>query len=521
MTWIIAPQWSTRLSVRHDVRDGTQRIAGSFFIECVAPGGAGGPGDRSARGIGNVFTRLRLQATLGYQISLFRNAVDSLTWANPFTPVVAPGSTTGQLALAPDNQFHQIVGSVGYEINSWIRASGEFAVGRMTQDAAYLAPTLNTTLAAPPLLALPAPSLQGRADTFNGSVRVTATPMDRLRVNASYARDERDNRTDSLSYPAVSTDMFLGADATHQPAVQLHAGPLQAQRRLPRPRQPEDRASASTKTTASARLQEVVTTRETTLWGRVGVQARENVALALKLAHAERRSSTYGIATFVNPPENPLLRKFNLAERKRDVAGARADFTVGEDVNIGVNLDLAKDDYSESTIGLLDGRSVNIGGDLSVAINDQTQLQLFAQTERIRSRQAGSQAFAQPDWSAQNKDSVDVVGVGVKHQALKGKLELGADLTFSRSRSDITVDTGSASAFPTAKTSLDSLRLQATYRLQDNLSLTGSYWYEFYEAQDWRFDGVLPATISNLLAFGEQPPRYRVNVVRLALRYRF
>jgi hypothetical protein len=129
--------------------------------------------------------------------------------------------------------------------------------------------------------------------------------------------------------------------------------------------------------------------------------------------------------------------------------------------------------------------------------------------------------FAQPDWSAQNKDAVDVVGVGIKHQALKGKLELGADLTFSRSSSDITVDTGSASAFPTAKTSLDSLRLQATYRLQDNLWLTGSYWYEFYEAQDWRFDGVLPATISNLLAFGEQPPRYRVNVVRLALRYRF
>jgi len=519
VTWIIAPQWSTRLSVRHDVRDGTQRTAGSFFTSAAH---LVAPVDQVTDQLeaSATFYTPRLQATLGYQISLFRNAVDSLTWANPFTPVVAPGSTSGQLALAPDNQFHQIVGSAGYEINSWIRASGEFAVGRMTQDAAYLAPTLNTTLAAPPLLALPAPSLQGRADTFNVSVRVTATPMDRLRVNASYARDERDNRTDSLSYPAVSTDMFLSpTPRTNQPfSFTQDRYKLNADYRGP----------GSLKTSVGVDQddrerpnQEVVTTRETTLWGRVGVQARENVALALKLAHAERRSSSYGIATFVNPPENPLLRKFNLAERKRDIAGARADFTVGEDVNIGLNLDLAKDDYGESTIGLLDGRSVNIGGDLSFAINDQTQLQLFAQTERIRSRQAGSQAFAQPDWSAQNKDSVDVVGVGVKHQALKGKLELGADLTFSRSRSDITVDTGSASAFPTAKTSLDSLRLQATYRLQDNLWLTGSYWYEFYEAQDWRFDGVLPATISNLLAFGEQPPRYRVNVVRLALRYRF
>jgi hypothetical protein len=34
-------------------------------------------------------------------------------------------------------------------------------------------------------------------------------------------------------------------------------------------------------------------------------------------------------------------------------------------------------------------------------------------------------------------------------------------------------------------------------------------------------EGVLPATIPNLLAFGEQPPHYTVNVVQVALRYRF
>jgi hypothetical protein len=32
---------------------------------------------------------------------------------------------------------------------------------------------------------------------------------------------------------------------------------------------------------------------------------------------------------------------------------------------------------------------------------------------------------------------------------------------------------------------------------------------------------VQPNTLSDLLAFGEQPPRYNVNVVRVALRYRF
>ena len=104
---------------------------------------------------------------------------------------------------------------------------------------------------------------------------------------------------------------------------------------------------------------------------------------------------------------------------------------------------------------------------------------------------------------------------------LKKKLDLGANLTFSRSRSNVTVDTGALDpSFPTTSTSLDSLRLYATYALTDSMWLTGSYWYEHYDAKDWKVDGVSPSTIPNLLTFGEQVPRYRVNAVRVALRMR-
>ena len=61
----------------------------------------------------------------------------SLTWSNPFIPVV-PGSDTGQLALPPDNQFHQLVATLGYEITPTIRFSGDIAFGRMTQDDVFL-----------------------------------------------------------------------------------------------------------------------------------------------------------------------------------------------------------------------------------------------------------------------------------------------------------------------------------------------------------------------------------------------
>jgi MtrB/PioB family decaheme-associated outer membrane protein len=350
---------------------------------------------------------------------------------------------------------------------------------------------------------------------------VTATPSERVRVNASYARDVRDNRTDSLSYPAVSTDIFLGATPrSNQPfSFWQDRFKVNAEYRAPG----HWKASAGIDEDDRERsLQEVVTTRETTLWGRVVAQPRDNVSLALKLAHAQRNHSAYGVATWVNPPENPLLRKYYLADRSRDTAGLRADIGVGDSVNIGLSADYANDDYDHSTIGLTEGRSVSVGADVSVALAEQTQVHFFAQSEQIRSRQAGSQLYAQADWWAKSKDAVDVVGLGVKHSALKGKLDLGADLTYSRSRSDVAVDAGPSSApFPTATTALDSVKLYATYRLKDNLSLTGSYWYEHYDTKDWRLDGVTPATVSNLLTFGVQPPRYNVNVVRLGVRYRF
>ena len=507
--------WSYRADLRRDVRDGTQRTSGSFYTN----------GTHLVKPVDQVTDQLELstsytsrlwQATLAYHASLYRSGPEALTWTNAF--LSAPiGNTSGQLAQAPSNQFHQIVASAGYEISPTLRASAEIAFGRMTQDAAYLDVTTNPSLVVP---ALPQQSLQGRADTLNASLRLSAAPNDRLRLNASYTRDERDNQTPIASYPSVATDMFVGLPRSNQ-AYSF----TQDKFRL----SADYRGPGSLKTSVGADhdtrkrpQQEAETTREATLWGRIGFQPDEKVTVALKGAHAQRTASDYLSVAAIVPPENPLLRKYNMADRKRDTAGLRADFAATENVSIGLGADVAYDDYTNSTIGLLDGRTASFGGDVSFALSDVTQLNFYAQAERITSRQAGSEVFAQPDWKGKNEDGVDLVGFGVKHAAMNGKLELGADLVFSRSRSDVTVETAASNpGFPQATTSLDMFKLRATYRLSDTLSLTGSYWYERYTSADWMYDGVLPATISNLLAFGEQPPHYTVNVVQLALRYRF
>jgi MtrB/PioB family decaheme-associated outer membrane protein len=494
-TFIGGEGWSANLSLRHEKTDGAE-LKGTYSTH-------------------------RLQATVSYQFSSFRNENSGLTWSNPFFPVV-PGATTGQLALAPDNQFQQLRGAAGYDITPTMRLTGELAYGRMTQNDAFLAPTVNAILA-PTVPPLPAQSLDGKVDTFNASVKLTATPTQGLRVTGSYDRDSRDNKTPVRSYPTVTTDMIVGAATRDNTPFSFtldrfkligdYGGGLPGNARITGGAQYDMRERT---------YQEVVRTREMTLWGKIAAQPTEKLSTWLKLEHSWRDNSVYGTSVWFGYAENPLLRKFYLADRLRNAVEGRLDYAINEKITLGVSADYADDDYNHSTVGLVSARTANVALELSSAFTEQTHGRAYFQSQWVRSQQNGSEAFAGPDWSGRMNDKFDVLGLGVKHVAIPNKLDIGVDFTVSRSRSDIAVDNALAAApFPTAKTSVESFKLYGTYSLKDNLSVTGSYQYEHYDSQDWRLDGIGPATVPGLLALGVQPPNYSLSVFRVALRYRF
>jgi MtrB/PioB family decaheme-associated outer membrane protein len=513
-SWIGASNWEYSVKFSHETKDGMKRTAGSFFSnasQLVEPvDWTTDQVDASAS-----YTGGKLQAKLAYYGSKFGNGNDALTWQNPFTPVA--GGTTGQLALAPDNQFHQFLASAGYQFSDKTRGSADIAWGRMTQNQSFLPSTMNAGLAVP---GLPNSSLDGRAATLDANLKLTSAVTDRLRLNAVYSYNDRDNQTPQAAYPSVSTDMFLGAPRTNLPySFTQERLKLSGDYRF----SSLTRASFGYDYDQRKRTyQEVDKTHEDTLWGKITTRPMEKVDLTLKLAHGERKGSTYQVVPQIQPPENPLLRKYNMANRDRDAAVLRMDIAATDSVNIGLGAESNKDNYSDSAIGLTSGRDFSLNADVTWMVTQQTNVRLFAVHQEIRSTQRGSQSYSVADWTGENKDRIDTVGVGVKHAAIKDKLDIGADYTYSRSRSDITVDTGASnSGFPQISTKIDGLKLYADYRLKDNLSLLGSYWYEHYDTKNWMLDGVAPATISNVLTLGEQAPRYNVNVFRVAVRYRF
>ena len=516
-SWTPVRDWEYGVSFRREAREGTKRIAGAFFInsaQLVEPVDfLTHQLDASAS-----YTGAKWQAKLAYYGSTLRNSNDSLNWQNPFSFLPGfPGAGSGQLALPPDNQFHQVLASAGYQISERTRASADIAVGRMTQNDGFLGSTQNVTLAVP---ALPGSSLNGRADTLDANLKLSSALTDRLRLNAAYIYNDRDNQTPQAMYSMVSTDMFAGAPRTNLPY-----GFTQEKFKL----SADYKVLANTKVFAGVdsesrkrTFQEVDRSREDTVWGKITSRVLDKADLSLKFAHGERRNSAYQVVPGIAPPENPLLRKYNMASRTRETVALRADVAVAENVNIGFGVDTSNDDYLDSTIGLLSGRDLNLNGDVSVILTQDTSLHLFANHQEIKSRQAGSQTFSIPDLSGENKDRIDFFCIGLKHVAIKDKLDIGADYGSSRSKGEISVNTGALNpAFPNLSTTLDSLKLYASYRLKDNVSLQASYWHERYDSNNWMLDGVAPGTIPNVLALGEQAPRYSVNVFRLALRYKF
>lgn len=508
-------RWSSRVNLRRDVRDGLQRTTGAFFSNATQlPLALDQTTDQLE--ITTTYTADNWHATLGYQLSQFRNGLDALTWSNPFAPILA-GATQGQLALAPDNQLQQIIGQAGYVVSSRLRASADFAFGRLTQDEPFLASTLNAGVAAT-LAPLSRNSLQGKVDTFNGNLRLSYTPWDALRLNASYSRDVRENRTPVMTVTAVTTDLFAAGTVTSTPY-----GYTQDRFKLTA----DYRGPGSLKlggglqqTYTNRTYAEASDTQETTAWLQGSFRPLATLGLTAKYTHATRTNDGYGVATWLAAPENPLMRKFNLADRDRDSLRVRGDWSVTETVQLGVHGEYANDDYRNSAIGLTGARNQSVGADLSMALSEQLSLTAWAQTERIRSSQRGSQSFAAADWLARSIDRVTVGGLGLRYTA--DKLTLGADISGSRSRNSTTVDVaGLGSAFPRAWNTLESLRLTGSYQLQKSLSLLGSAGYEHYGAADWHTDGLLPASLTNLLSLGEGTPQYRVYWLRAGVRFSF
>ena len=525
----LASHWSSELNYTHETRDG-QRLLGSSFITTSSqlPAPVDFVTDQldwSAR-----YETAEGAIGLGYFGSFFSNRRWDFVWSNPFT-AIAPGADQGRSSLAPDNSFNQVALNFSRRLGEvwYLRMNG--SLGRGKQDDSFPPYTTNALITTTPL---PRTSLDGDVDMrhfdlqLSGNLGRLLPLLQGLRGKLTYRYDERDNGTLQADYSYVEGDTFPAGVATNVPyGYRRQDVSLFGEYDLGRLLRldPGNMAKLSggwDREEWDRSLQETDNSTEDRAWVRVQVRPVSWLALDARYGGANRDSDPYIISAGAGAPQNPLLRKFNLANRERDFWDLGADFSLPGGIALSLDGFHRDDDYIDSTLGLTSSRDVGGTADLSWSVTERIAAFAFYAHQEITSEQSGSQSFGAPDWRAESRDRIESASVGLRLSELGERWNVQFDYFLTDSRGEIDMLTGpAATTFPPLNIRSHGPRLNVVFRATPTLEIIGNLQYEHFDADDWALDGVEPDTMASILSSGADAYDYDVNLVGLSFRYSF
>jgi len=455
----------------------------------------------------------RASFRLSYSGSWFEDDSDSITFANPYSPIV-PGSTLGQLSLPPSNTLQQLSASGNLQLPWTSTLTASASLSTLKQNATFL------PVSTLPGATLPeASSLDGDVHLSHYALGLASHPMLKLSLRGNAIYDGRDDKTNPLAIAYVVTDTFPGGTAIS-------------------PRYSEDHAhldgGADYSVARWLRLgvggkldeihygpgQVVTWTQNAQSWGRAMVTPIAPLSFSVKYGNALRKASSFDGAA-LPPDETPLIREFNYAPRDRVFSTFTGAWSVTSTLTWSLEESLAKDDYRSSPLGLQSTHEQRASGTLTWTPRDTLSVYLDAGYERLFNLQSGSTGTNTTPWLSADTDRFWNFGAGGRWvPQARWTLTLDYLLAPSYDNTD-TIVGGIQQFFPQNSTKLDSTRFAVSYKWTPTTQVHFRYTHEHYNANDWSLNGVGPATLPNLLALGVQPYRDSVNMFGLTVYYAF
>lgn len=538
----IAPNWQFRTDYQHEWKQGIQTIGGVL--------GSGGTGrtsllpqpldyvtDQATATL--AYSDLRMQAELSFYVSLFDNREPSLTWHHPFSdPAPAAVNSLAALGLPPDNEAYQINFSGGYNIDpeTSTRANLDVSYGWMLQNDLFLPYSVNSSL----LVFNPLPRSSADAEINNMLVnfRLTSHPWQDVHLRGGYRFDDRDNQTPVALYNYIRTDSQNQNPADIERlrynlpySFTTHKANVEADYDfMPRTMGTLGYDFENIHRT----LQEVSDTYEHTALARVKTTPADFATVNLKGSFGRRRGTNYdprAFGTLGYPPPgfsviDPALRKSYEANRDRLRFGGDLILTPLDQVSVGLRTDFVRDNYLDSTLGLRNRDTDSFSVDMSSALIQDVSMYGFYTLYFMESRQAGQNGFANPTtrWQVRDFDTVHTAGAGFDWMAIKDRLDLNFDYTYSFATTeyDFRQEPGIATApLPDLKSRLQSVGMLGTYHLRKDIAVKLGYRFEMYQTQDWAVDNITFTNVPRVLGFGEISPDYTDHIVMTSVAFKF
>jgi MtrB/PioB family decaheme-associated outer membrane protein len=566
ITWRLTDQWQVSGNYHHEIKDGSDVIGAVF-----------GPEPENARSsilirpieydtdefnIATSFTGERGQYSLSYHLSLFNNNDNALLWDNPFDNAEwdmganFSDGARGRLGSEPDNKAFQVTLAGGYNFGQATRATGNISYGKMTQDQTFL--PFSSVFPAP--IPLPRGDLDGELETVFVNLNLSTRVTSKLGLTARYTYDNRDDNT--------PRDIYLGIPQDAMPQGDL----LEEMARLNRPYSLERHkleTEASYNLMRATRLSlgydfesvnrdftEVDSTDEHTGTVRLSFSPFEFASGWLRYQHSARNGSSYvsnkPILTGQNPDRidflvanepdelfsnDPLLRKFHIADRDRDQFAAAMNFFPSDVVTFTVSGRYNADDFKHTQVGLQDSSNGSVSVDAGYSPSKKIGFHAYVTYENYDYKQRG---FSHPEdlgaltpatdriaqfgdnwWSVKSKDNSYSGGAGVEWNIIEDKFNVKADFLASHTVTETTPDSDGLAFLPVPDLNTDIYQFTITgeYKFRDYMGARVRYLYAAFDTSDFARDLVNVDTIENVILLGNGTPNYSDHVIGVSWFY--
>jgi len=476
----------------------------------------------------------RYQLSAAYNFSFFDNQLDAVVSDNPLVdqPNV-DGTYRGRTALPPSNRAHTVSASAGVSLPLRSRITGSASYGWRSQDHTLLPHTINPHIFAEPVPA----SLRGDVRTLRVNLSARARPLAPVRVSARYRLFDLDDRT---------PDLVLGSRVRSDQAILT--GPFE-RRRYPYTR---ETAGADVRWTPfrpislsaeyawerwkrDPQARNVGETREHRPRVTVDLKPSGRIWLRGSYLWSERRADEYR-----EGQDLPLLRRFDQSDRDRERASISVQTFPLDALDISLSYDRGESSYPGSTYGRQDDDdeawAAYVGWSLGERIIAHASYvhESFQVSQRSRFLGELPMEFdnATFDWISVTDETVRTVGFGGTVSILPRKL----DLTFAWDRSQgssqvkthnpeepVSPNVGNrhsaaAEDFPEVSHSINPAHVRLRYRLSDTWMASIRYTYESFTNEDFRTDGLAPATGMDVF-LGNELLGYTAQYVAVTVSY--
>lgn len=507
--------WEFGASFQNENREGTRLTGGSFLTNgTLLPT----PDDFTTDSVDAfaAWANKELRVTLRYYGSFFRNDYAAMRWQNPFTSL-APGADAGQLALAPDNDFHQLSLGWVYRVSNDTRINAAIGKGRGRQNDPFLPSTVNAVLNTAPL---PVAALDGQVDTSNGQLRFYSRLSDALSMQFNTRYSRRTNKTEQHTFEQVVTDVYIGGLRTNVPyshertehTLDFHyrtVGPLGIRAGIGRKDMERD-------------YQEVSETRTDSIWTELRFEPTSWSSMQLRLRDSTRDGSRAVNAVDILDGEDAALRRFHLANVNREQAGISVTLVPSDWIGINLSTDYQDETYPDSGIGLLQSRNRIHSASADFGFMPELNMAVFLSSEDLDSSQAGRENPGGLGWFAFNNDETFTAGLSMNYARRGSPWRWRAYAAHSDfSGRTIVEAVTDMQPFPDLTAKLLRAELNASYDYSETLTIKLGLIHESYSATDWQIDGVADDTITSFLTTGMTSPDYTVSALAVSVYMRF